>query len=101
MRRPAPASSTARACPPRPAVQSTKVPPLPGSRSANTSGTMTGSWVMSATTGSVPSDAEFRQHETVGIGPLLALELRVEPVDVPHFDVIDAAEHVHLAYNGG
>src|SRR4029453_18602906 len=101
MRRVAPASSTARAWPPRPAVQSTNVPPRAGTRSASTSATMTGSWIMSATPRSAPSDGEFRQHEAVGVGSLLALELRVEPVDVPHFDVIDAAEHVHLAYNGG
>ena len=67
----APASSSARVCPPSPTVQSTNSPPRSGSSSASTSATMH-RFVRGAL---MRSDAELRQRARVVVGERLALEL--------------------------
>ena len=74
-------------------MQSTKSPPRAGARCSSTSSTITGSWRT--------LDSKFRQLQSVFIRPGLALELLREPFFVPHIEIIDAAEHPHLADNGG
>src|SRR5688500_18956510 len=110
MIRDAPASSSARACPPRPTVQSTKTPPRSGARCASTSATITGvcpGWWLVVSGGwsttnyepSTKSNSVLRQQERIGIGPRFALQLLSEAFRVPHIDVIDASKHANFADN--
>src|SRR3954451_5688966 len=87
----APVSSSARLCPPRPTVQSTNSPPRDGASRSSTSATMTGSCAAAM------SDPELRQRLRVVVGERLGLELRDEPLVVPHLEAIDLAEHVDVA----
>ena len=93
--RPAPASRSARLCPPSPTVQSTNSPPRAGSSSASTSGTMTGSCE------AVMIRSELRQRLRVVVGIGVAEHLRDEPIVVPDVEVIDRAEHVDFSRHAG
>src|SRR5215831_14412493 len=43
------------------------------------------------------SDAMLRQLDAVVVGPLIARELLSEPLLVPHLEIIELAEHAHIA----
>src|SRR5262245_1239845 len=94
----APRSSSARACPPSPTVQSAKRPPRSGARSSIASLTMTGSWtgVLLMT-----SNAELGKRARVVVGVRLTLQLRDEALVVPDVEVLVLSEHVDVADHPG
>src|SRR5262245_6079041 len=102
MTRAAPLSSSARAWPPRPMVQSTKTPPRDGARCSSTSPTMTGS----CTIHSPPSVHRMRarfsnsvlgQPLPVVVAPPFAPELLHEVLFVPDLEILDASEDANIA----
>ena len=102
MTRVAPASSTARACPPRPTVQSTNVPPRDGiSRRQHFRHHHGLVGRLHSRAARRRQNAVFRQLQPVAVAPRLAQQLGVEPFRVPDFQVIDAPNHRDVAYNGG